>query len=73
MWSKIFKRCSRCLLCNRNYQKTYDKNFKKRFDYHDVDKFILLLWEGVYQNEYMGNWENLDEASLPEKNIFTVT
>ena len=34
---------------------------------NDINKFILLLRKGVYPYEYMDEWENLNETSLPEK------
>ena len=30
-------------------------------------KFNLLLPKGVYSYEYMNDWENFNETSLPEK------
>ena len=48
-----------CLCCNNDYQKSFDENLKKRFinackfSYHNINKFILLLWKGVYPYEYM--------------------
>ena len=35
-----------------------------------MNKFILLLWNGVYWNEYMNDWKNLNETTLPEKENF---
>ena len=38
----------KCLCCNKNYQKMFDKKLKKRFDNiykfsnHDINKFLLL-------------------------------
>ena len=43
----------KCLCCNRNYHKKFDKNLKKiffhiyKFCKNDVNKFILLLQKGV--------------------------
>ena len=34
---------------------------------NDINKFILLFRKGVYPYEYMDEWENLNETSLPEK------
>ena len=53
--------------------KKYDGNLKKGFantynvSYCDINKFILLLEKCVYPYEYMDNWENFNEISLPEK------
>ena len=39
----------KCLCCNKNYQKKFDENLKKRFfnrckfSNHDINKFILLF------------------------------
>ena len=44
----------KCLCFNKNYQKKLTENLKKKFantykfSNHDVNKFILLLWKGVY-------------------------
>ena len=37
-----------------------------KFSNHDNNKFILLLQKDVYPYEYMDNWENFNETSLPE-------
>ena len=66
----------KCLCCNKNYQKTFDKNVKKRFantykfPNHDIKKFILLLQKGVYPYEQMDDWEKSNETSLPERYYF---
>ena len=39
-------------------------------NFHDNNKFILLLQKGVYPYEYMGDWEKFNETSLPEKEDF---
>ena len=39
-----------------------------KFSDHDINKFILLLWN-VYPNEYMDDWEKFDDT-LPEKEDF---
>ena len=62
-----------CLFCNKNYQQNLDEILKKRFfnsckfSNYDNNKFILLLWKGVYPYEYMDNWEKFNETSLAEK------
>ena len=66
----------KCLCCNKNYQKKFDENLKKRFyntykfSNHDNNKFILLLWKGVYLYEYMDDWKKSNETSLREKEDF---
>ena len=37
----------------------------------DLNKFILLLSEGVYPYEDMDNWRKFDETTLPPKEAFT--
>ena len=41
---------------------------KKEIQKHN--KFILLWRKGVYPYEYMDDWGNLNEATLPEKEEF---
>ena len=36
----------------------------------DINKFILLLREGVYPYECMDSWERFNETSLPDKKAF---
>ena len=36
----------------------------------DLNKFILLLRQGVYPYEYMDSWENFEETTLPPKEVF---
>ena len=36
----------------------------------DINKFILLLREGIYPNEYIDSWGRFDETSLPDKEAF---
>ena len=61
------------LCCKKNYQKEFDEKLKKRlfntfkFSNYDINKFILLLQKGVYPYEYMDDWEQFNETSLPEK------
>ena len=64
------------LCCKKNYQKEFDEKLKKRlfntfkFSNYDINKFILLLQKGVYPYEYMDDWEQFNETSLPEKQFF---
>ena len=48
------------------------KTFPSMYQYcnGDLNKFVLLLRKGVYLYEYMGNWENFDETTLPPKEAF---
>ena len=36
----------------------------------DLNKFPLLLRNGVYPYAYMDSWEKINEASLPDKKYF---
>ena len=66
----------RCFECQKNYEKEFNKELIKRsanmyeFSNKDINKFILLLREGVYPYEYMGNWGRFNETSLPNKEAF---
>ena len=71
---------NKCLCCNKNLQKKFNKNLKKQFtntyefSNDDIIKHILLLRKGVHPYEYMDDWEKFNETSLPEKKTtFTVT
>ena len=57
------------------HQRKFGKNLKQQFcdtykfsNHHN--KFILLLWKGVYPYEYMDDLEKLYETSLPKKEDF---
>ena len=69
----IFK----CLNCNKNYNKDFNKKLINRFSSTykfcngDINKFILLLRKGVYPYGYMDSWERFDEISLPDKEAFS--
>ena len=63
----------KCLSCNEDYSNKLDEKLKKwfknafEFSDNDINKFILLLRKGVYHYEYMDDWENFNETTLPEK------
>ena len=65
-----------CLFYNQNYYKRFDENVKEKhfniykFSNYGTNKFILLLWKGVYPYKHMGDLENYNETSLPEKEVF---
>ena len=58
------------------YQHKFDEKLKEqflnryKFSNHDNNKFILLLWKGVYPFEYIDDWEKFNEISLLEKEEF---
>ena len=66
----------KCLSCNKNYWNKLDEELKKKFkstnkfSNNDINKFILLLRKGVYPYEYMDDWEDFNEATLPKKEEF---
>ena len=66
----------RCFECKKNYKKGFNKELIKRFAniYEfcngDINKFILLLRNGVYPYEYMSDWFKFNETSLPDKDAF---
>ena len=66
----------RCFRCKKNYEKDFNKESIQRFANiyefcnRDLNKFILLLRQGVYLYEYMDSWERFNEISLPDKKAF---
>ena len=44
--------------------------FTYKFSNHDVNKFILFFWKGVYPYEHMDDWVKFSETSLPAKEDF---
>ena len=66
----------RCLRCEKNYEKDFNKELIQRFgniyefSNGDLNKFVLLLRKGVYPYEYMDSWERFNEISLPDKEAF---
>ena len=66
----------RCFRCKKNFEKKFNKDLIKRFanTYEfcngDLNKFILLLRNGVYPYEYMNSWQRFDETSLSHKEAF---
>ena len=67
------------LCCNKFYQRKFDEKLKKllyntyKFFNHDNNKFILLLWKGVYLHEYMDDWKDWMKLYFLKKKIFLVT
>ena len=65
-----------CLSYNKDYANKFNEKLKKRFkntskfSNSDINKFILLLGKDVYPYEYMDDWENFNETTLPEKEEF---
>ena len=69
----------KCLCCNKNYQKTFDKNLKIRFfdtyksSNHDINKCILLLLKGVSPYKFMDDCKQFNKLYYLKKKIFTAT
>ena len=63
----------KCLSCDKDHLKKLDGDSKKKFkntfkfSNNDINKFILLLREGVYPYEYMDDWDKFNETLLPDK------
>ena len=61
------------MIYNKNCKIKFNEKLKERFfntskfSNNDNNKFVLLLWKGVYRYEYMDDWEKYNETSLPEK------
>ena len=66
----------KCLNCNKNYNKEFNKELINRFSSiykfcnGDINKSILLVRKGIYPYEYMNSWERFNETSLPNKEDF---
>ena len=66
----------RCLKCNKTYEKQFNKELINRFastyEFCDkyINKFILLLRNGVCPYEFMDSWKRFDETSLPNNENF---
>ena len=60
----------------KNYERKFDKKLIERFFNAYIfsnlgnNKFILLLWKGIYPYECMDDQEKLNEAPFPEKEDF---
>ena len=68
----IFK----CIDCEKEYEKEFNKELLERFANtykfcdNDLDKFIMLLRQGVYPYEYIDEWDKFNEKVLPGKDSF---
>ena len=68
----IFK----CIDCEKEYEKDFNKELIERFANtykfcdNDLDKFIMLLRKGVYPYEYMDGWDKCNEKIIPGKELF---
>ena len=65
----------KCEECKEECKRPINELIKKfpgiyQFCTGDLNKFVLLLREGVYPYEYMDSWEKFDENILPPKKRF---
>ena len=66
----------RCLECENNFDKEFNKELTKRFKSKyefcngDIHKFILLLRKGIYPCIYIHSWERFGKTLLPDKKAF---
>ena len=65
----------RCKECKGKFAKPINVLIKKfpsvyQFCDDDLNKFVLLLREGVYSYECTDSWEKFNETSLPPKKAF---
>ena len=56
----------------KDFNKELYKRFGNTYEFSngDIDKFILLLRNGVHPCEYIDSWERFNEKSLPGKKYF---
>ena len=70
---KLFLKCFNCkTYYEKDFNKVLIKKFKNTYSFcnNDINKFVLLLRNGVYPYEYMDSWERFNETSLPTKEDF---
>ena len=70
---KLILTCCNCKQkCGKDFNKELIKRFASTYEFcnGNLNKFILLLRKGVYPYEYIDNWEQFDETSLPNKESF---
>ena len=56
----------------KNTDKDLTKRFTNTYIFYDKDinKLMLLLWEGIYPYEYMDSWKRFNETLLPGLKYF---
>ena len=65
----------KCFSHKKNYQHKFDVKLKEWFfktsvfSYRDNNKFILLLWKGVYPYEYLDDWKTSVKHCYLKKKI----
>ena len=65
----------KCKECKKSYTKSSNESIKNfptlyKFWNGDLNKFFLLLREGIYPYEYIDSWERFDETTIPLKEAF---
>ena len=66
----------KCIDCEKEYEKEINKELIERFENtykfcnNDINKFIMLLRNGVYPYEYMDGWNKFNEELMPSKELF---
>ena len=67
---------SKCVECNKIYEKKFDENLSKivesthQFCDGNINKFGVMLQKTVYSREYVSGWKRLYETPLPTKKEF---
>ena len=65
----------KCFCCNKNYQHKFDKKLKERF-FNTYKIFnhenVFLLQKHIFLYEYMDDWAQFNETSLPAKEDFYI-
>ena len=67
----------KCKECKEEWKRPLNKLIESfpsicQFCNGNLNKFIMLLRNGVYPYEYMDKWGKFDETALPPKKIFIV-
>ena len=71
----IKKLIYKCKECKEEWKRPLNKLIESfpsiyQFCNGNLDKFVMLLREGVYPYEYIDSWEKFDETVLPPKKDF---
>ena len=62
---------NRCKECKKLIEGLIEKfSSVYKFCNGDLNRFISLLWKGVYLYEYLDGWEKFDETTLTPKEAF---
>ena len=67
----------KCVNRNKMYQKYFNENLSQRYENANqfcdggINKFCLMLQEGVYSYEYLDNWERFNETLLRKREFYS--